>query len=55
MIQLNDPIFLNVEFSRSFAEEYPFCALQKNIVMPYPTTDSDFYSGEWMCNWDLFD
>jgi hypothetical protein len=45
MIQLNLPIFLNVEYSLSFAAEYPVCALQKNIVLPYPTTDSDFYSG----------
>eukprot|EP01034_Spumella_vulgaris_P033223 gene33223-40994_t len=45
MIQLNLPIFLNVEYSLSFAAEYPVCALQKNMVLPYPTTDSDFYSG----------
>ena len=45
MLQLNRPIFLNVEFSRSFVVEYPVCAFEKNIVVPYPTTDSDFYSG----------
>ena len=45
MIQLNSPIFLNVEFSASFTREYPVCATQKNLVMPYPCTDPDLYSG----------
>jgi hypothetical protein len=38
MIQLNPPIFLNVELSRSFILEYPVCGKEKNIVMPYPST-----------------
>ena len=46
MLQLNAPIFLNVEFSKSFVEEYPICAKEKNIVMPYPTTDPDLFSGK---------
>lgn len=45
MIQLHTPIFLNVEYSLSFVREYPVCATAKNIVMPYPTTDPDFFSG----------
>ena len=45
MIQLYPPIFVNVEFSRSFVIEYPVCATEKNIVVPYPTTDPDLLSG----------
>lgn len=45
MIQLEAPIFLNVEFSRSFVKEYPICASQKNIVMPYPSTDPEVLRG----------
>ena len=45
-MQLNAPVFLNVEFSRSFVEEYPVCATEKNVVMPYPTIDPDFYAGK---------
>ena len=45
MPQLHPPIFLSVELSRSFLREYPVCGSQKNIVLPYPTVDSDFYSG----------
>ena len=48
MIQLNSPIFVNVEFSRAFVEEYPVCATEKNIVMPYPSTDPDMISGRLM-------
>ena len=46
MIQLYPPIFVNVEFSRSFVNEYPICATQKNIVVPYPTTDPWLFSGK---------
>lgn len=46
MIHLNSPIFLNVEYSKRFVQEYPVCATEKNIVMPYPTVDSDFYAGK---------
>lgn len=45
MIQLNSPIFINVEYSRSFVKEYPICAKVKNIVAPYPNTDPLLYSG----------
>lgn len=45
MIHLTAPIYLNVEYSRSFVDEYPVCAKEKNIIMPYPTVDPDFYSG----------
>ena len=45
MIQLYPPIFVTVEFSRSFVTEYPVCATEKNIVVPYPTTDPDLLSG----------
>ena len=47
MIQLHLPIFLNVEFSRSFIHEYPVCARIKNIVMPYPTTDFELFNGNY--------
>jgi hypothetical protein len=46
MIQLTPPVFLNVEFSRSFVKEYPVCATEKNVVMPYPTTDPDLINGK---------
>ena len=45
MIQLQRPIFLNVEFSASFVSEYPVCAGQKDIIMPYPTTDFEIFNG----------
>lgn len=46
MSHLHTPIFLGVEYSLSFVKEYPICSNQKNIVMPYPTTDPDLYSGK---------
>jgi hypothetical protein len=46
MSHLYPPIFLNVEYSLSFVKEYPICGNQKNIVMPYPTTDPDLFSGK---------
>jgi len=46
MIQLQAPIFLNVELSKSFVREYPVCATEKNVVMPYPAIDPDFYAGK---------
>mmetsp|Transcript_28061 Transcript_28061/g.47194 ORF Transcript_28061/g.47194 Transcript_28061/m.47194 type:complete len:683 (+) Transcript_28061:66-2114(+) len=46
MLQLHPPLFLNVEYSKAFVEEYPVCAREKNIVMPYPTIDPDFYTGK---------
>lgn len=45
-MQLNPPIFINVEYSQSFVQEYPICSRHKNIVAPYPTVDPDFYSGK---------
>jgi hypothetical protein len=45
MSHLHTPIFLGVEYSASFVREYPVCASQKNIVMPYPTTDPALFSG----------
>lgn len=44
MPQLASPIFFNVELSRSFVAEYPVCAKEKNLVMPYPTTDAELFS-----------
>ena len=46
MIHLNAPVFINVEYSKSFTQEYPVCATEKNIIMPYPTIDPDFYAGK---------
>ena len=46
MSHLHTPIFLGVEYSASFVREYPLCASLKNIVMPYPTTDPDLFSGK---------
>jgi hypothetical protein len=45
-MQLNPPIFINVEYSQSFVQEYPICSRHKNVVAPYPTVDPDFYSGK---------
>jgi len=45
MIQLNSPIFISVEYSRSFIREYPMCSSMKNLVVPYPSTDPLLYSG----------
>lgn len=46
MMHLHTPIFLNVEYSRSFINDYPICAKRKNIVMPYPTTDPGLFNGK---------
>ena len=46
MSHLHTPIFLNVEYSITFVKEYPICAAQKNIVLPYPTTDPDLFNGK---------
>ncbi len=45
MVQLHAPIFVNVEQSASFVAEYPACAARKNIIVPYPSTDPDLFSG----------
>jgi hypothetical protein len=44
MIQLNPPIFIHVENSKTFMKTYPHCSRQKNIMVPYPTIDPDFYN-----------
>lgn len=46
MSHLHTPIFLVVEYSKSFVLEYPICATTKNIVLPYPTTDHHFFNGK---------
>ena len=46
MSHLYPPIFLGVEYSLSFVKEYPICSTLKNIVLPYPTTDPDLFSGK---------
>lgn len=46
MIHLYPPIFLALEYSASFVKEYPICSQQKNILVPYPTTDPDLYNGK---------
>jgi hypothetical protein len=45
MPQLHPPIFLNIEYSKSFVSEYPMCSQFKNIVMPYPSIDPAIISG----------
>lgn len=46
MLHLHTPIFLCLEYSANFVTEYPICSTQKNIVVPYPTTDPELYSGK---------
>jgi hypothetical protein len=46
MMHLYPPIFLGLEYSKAFIDEYPVCSAEKNIVMPYPTTDPDLYNGK---------
>jgi hypothetical protein len=50
MIQLNNPIFINIELSRSFISEYPACTRSTNkiIVVPYPSTDDSLYAGKYL-------
>lgn len=47
MMHLYPPIFLGLEYSKSFVDEYPVCSKQKNIMMPYPTTDPDLFNGKF--------
>ncbi len=44
--QLYSPIFLALEYSKSFIETFPICSKQKNILVPYPTTDPDLFTGK---------
>jgi hypothetical protein len=46
MMHLHPPIFLCLEYSLGFVQEYPQCATGKNIVVPYPTTDPELFSGK---------
>lgn len=50
MSHLHTPIFLALEYSKSFIEEYPVCSTKKNIVLPYPTTDPDLFNGKYFSN-----
>lgn len=46
MMHLHPPIFLGLEYSLGFVQEYPICATKKNIVVPYPTIDPALYNGQ---------
>jgi hypothetical protein len=46
MMHLWSPIFVGLEYSASFVREYPVCSTQKNIMVPYPTTDPELYNGK---------
>lgn len=46
MMHLHTPIFLCLEYSANFVAEYPVCSTHKNIVVPYPTTDPELFSGK---------
>lgn len=46
MTHLHSPVFLHLEYSKQFVAEYPACAVTKNIMLPYPTTDPDLFSGK---------
>ena len=39
------PIFIALEYSKSFIESFPICSKHKNILVPYPTTDPDLFNG----------
>lgn len=47
MVHLHAPVFIALEYSKSFVLEYPICSTRKNIVVPYPTIDPDLYSHKW--------
>ena len=44
--QLSPPIVISVELSKTFVEMYPQCS-RKNILMPYPNTDGDWFNGKY--------
>ena len=48
MLHLHNPIFIAIEYSKSFIEEYPLCSRFKNILAPYPTIDPELYSHRWI-------
>ena len=45
MSHLQPPIFLNIEYSKTFVAEYPMCSQYKNLVMPYPSLDPSIING----------
>lgn len=47
MLHLLNPIFVAVEYSKSFIAEYPVCSRRKNILAPYPTVDPELFSRKW--------
>ena len=47
MLHLHNPIFIAIEYSKSFIQEYPICSRSKNILVPYPTIDPELYSHKW--------
>ena len=46
MLFLEQPIFLNLELTKSFVHEYPKCA-EKNIIVPYPIPGRNWHNGVW--------
>lgn len=40
------PIFVALEYSKSFVDSFPVCSRMKNILVPYPTTDPDLFNGQ---------
>lgn len=50
MMHLHSPIFLNIEYSKTFVNEYPMCSQYKNIVMPYPSIDPAIFNGKFQMN-----
>ena len=48
MTHLNSPIFISVEYTLSFINEYPKCALKKNILLPYPILDPNVFNGNYL-------
>ena len=53
MPHLHAPIFLGVEYSKSFINEYPICSMKKNIVVPYPVTDPKVYNGYYFNHYSV--
>ena len=44
--QLTPPIVISVELSTTFVQMFPLCAA-KNILMPYPNTDGNWFNGNY--------
>ena len=47
LIHLLNPLFISLEYSKSFIFEYPICSKIKNIIVPYPSIDNDLFSGKY--------